>query len=290
MKRLALSVALGTLALAGCEQARPPSPAVVAARTATGTVKTKFETKTQPEAPRAGSTSIWNFKVFDVQNKPDGTRKEWKFFKALPQSSTDKGTTQVLMNAWLISKDKDVFLPQKPTYAQYGSFLTDWNVPLSGKYILFAEYQPVVAKDELSPDDLKGSKALPVEHARWEIAVGGAKHVGSDFLIVGKNGRATSVGSLDPDGYGIPAPFTVSLAAPPLAVNVPASLAPKLGGVQGEVTEQSVSALSPDSQTLLHAVGPAPQLTFPHRGVWRTWFTFRVDGKPFAASFDLTVR
>ena len=278
------------MTLAGCEQARPPSPTVVAARTATGTVATKFETKVQPEAPRAGSTSIWNFKVFDVQNKPDGTRKEWKFFKALPQSTTDKGTSQVLMNVWLISKDKDVFLPQKPTYGQYGSFLTDWQIPHAGQYILFAEYQPVVAKDELSPDDLKGSKALPVEHARWEVAVVGRASAVPNLSSAVPDGGLASPWSLDGDNYGTRAAFTVILAAPPLAANVPATLAAKLGGVQGEVTEQSVTALSPDAQTLIHAVGAAPQLTFPGRGVWRTWFAFRVDGKPFAASFDLTVR
>ncbi len=289
-KRLALFLPLLIASLAGCEQARPPSPAVVAARTATGTVATKFETKTQPEPPRAGTTSIWNFKVFDVHNKEDGTRKEWKFFKALPQSATDKGTTQVLMNAWLISKDKDVFLPQKPTYGQYGSFLTDWNIPRSGQYILFAEYQPVVAKDELSPDDLKGSKALPIEHARWEVAVGGQASVVPAFFAASTNGGLSSAWSLDASDYGTRAPFTVALAARSLAVGVPATLAPKLGDVIGVVTEQSVTALSPDTQTLLHAVGAAPQLTFTQRGVWRVWFTFRVDGKPFAASFDLTVR
>ena len=288
MKRFAL--ALLALPLMGCEQARPPSPAVVAARTAKGTVATKFETKIQPEEPRAGSTSIWNFKVFDVKNKEDGSRKEWKFFKALPQSATDKGTTEVLMNVWLISKDKSVFLPQKPTYGQYGSFLTDWQIPHTGQYILFAEYQPVVAKDELSPDDLKGSKALSVEHARWEVAVGGMGGEGDWRTPAPASGNSTKAWTLDGDGYGDPAPFTVSLAAPPLAANVPATLAPKLGGVQGEVTEQAVTALSPDSRMLLHAVGAAPRLTFPSKGVWRMWFTLRVDGKPFAASFDLTVR
>jgi hypothetical protein len=294
MNRLFLGVAtlsLGALCLAGCEQTRPPTPEglkLIKLRTATGTRNTKLETKTQPSPARAGQISIWDFKVFDIHDKPDGTRTEWKFFKDLPQSSSDKGTTEVLMNAWLISRDKTVFLPQKPSAKQFGSFVTDWTIPQGGPYTLFVEYQPVVAKDELSFNDLKKAPALAVEHARWELNIEGSPSVVSTLRVAVKDGEATAY-SLDASDYGASTAFSVSLPATQIKVNQRTIFHPQIAGTNGDVSEQSLTALSPDGQTLVHEIGATPSVTLGQKGVWRAWFSFSVDDKPFAAPFDLNV-
>lgn len=152
------------LALAGCEQNRPPTAEglrKIAQRTASGTKNTKLEARVHPETPRAGEFSFWDLKVFDIQDQPDGTRVEWKFFNDLPQSSTDATISEVLMNAWLISRDGQVFLPARPKYQAYGSFNTDWTIPRAGPYTLFVEYQP----------RKKGKIVLPVEIAQWNFPV-----------------------------------------------------------------------------------------------------------------------
>ncbi|MBW3637172.1 MAG: hypothetical protein KY445_12025, partial [Armatimonadetes bacterium] len=166
MKRLILATL--PFLLSGCEQTRPPSPEAlkkIAARTAIGTTLTKLEARSQPEIPRAGEVSIWDLKVFNIKDKEDGTRQEWKFFAPLPQAgskdSAASSTTEVLMNAWLISRDGAVFLPVRPSYKGYGSFVTDWTIPRPGPYTLFVEYQPAI----------KGEKALPIEMARWNFRV-----------------------------------------------------------------------------------------------------------------------
>ncbi len=287
---------LGALCLAGCEQTRPPTPEglkLIRLRTATGTHSTKLETKTQPFPARAGQISIWDFKVFDIHDKPDGTRTEWKFFNALPQSSSDKGVTEVLMNAWLISRDKTVFLPQKPVAKQYGSFMTDWTIPKGGPYTLFVEYQPVVAKDELSFNDLKKAPVLPVEHARWDFSVEGDASASAltPQIAIGadENSDTRTIYSLDPAGYGTRAPFRLNLLVVPLKANIRTTLDPKIRATGGQVSDQSLTALSPDGQTLVHEVGAAPSISLGQKGKWRAWFSFSLDGKPFAAPFDLNV-
>ncbi len=290
MKRFV--VAFCVLTLAGCEQARPPSPAVVAARTAKGTKHTNLETKIQPATPRAGETSIWELKVFDKQNKSDGTRKEWKFFNDLPQSSTDKGTTQVQMNAWLISKDRNVFLLHKPAAKGYGSFMTDWTIPSSGDYTLWVEYQPVVAKEELSFQDLKKAPALEVERARWDVAVAGAVKapplVPQQKLTIGVE-PPTTVYSLDASDYGTRAPFQIGFSNAKMQKNKATVLTPSMNNIKGDVTDQSFTALSPDSLALVHIVGAQPSVVLGQSGRWRAWFSFSLDGKPYAAPVDLNV-
>ncbi len=282
---------LCALGLSGCEQTKPPTPEglkLIKLRTATGTKNTKLEAKSQPSPPRAGQTSIWEFKVFDIHDKPDGTRREWKFFNALPQSSKDKGTTEVLMNAWLVSKDRQVFLSQKPKYAQYGSFVTDWTIPRNGPYTLWVEYQPVVAKDELSMDDLKDSKILPVEFAHWDLTVQGDPSVVPSLPVATPGGSATAY-SVDASSYGTRAPVFVSLPLTQLKVNQKTVLSPQISGATGEVADQSFTALSPDGQTLVHEIGVAPSLSPGQKGAWRAWFSFSLDGKSFVAPFDLNV-
>lgn len=161
MKRTLLAGAL--LFVAGCEQTKPPTPEglkKIEARTAKGTTHTKLEARPQPEKPRAGEVSIWDLKVFDMKDKPDGTRTEWKFFDQLPQSVGVPNTTDVLMNAWLISRDGTVFLPSRPSYKGYGSFLTDWTPPRPGLYTLYAEYSPA-----------QRGKTYPVEIANYNFRV-----------------------------------------------------------------------------------------------------------------------
>lgn len=281
----------GALCLVGCEQTRSPTAQgvkLIKARTATGTQNTKLETKTQPSPARAGQISIWDFKVFDRKDNPDGTRKEWKFFSALPQSSSDKATTEVLMNAWLISRDKTVFLPQKPSAKAYGSFMTDWTIPKGGPYTLFVEYQPVVAKDELSLEDLKERKILPVEHARWDLSIQGTAGAGSTLRVAVKNGKATAY-SLDTSNYGARAQVSLSLPLVQLKNNQKTTLSAVINGASGTISDESLTALSPDGQVLVHEIGATPSLTLAQKGVWRAWFSFSLDGKPFAAPFDLNV-
>jgi len=296
MNRRSFLFALGcALCLAGCEQTRPPTAEglrQIHLRTAGGTANTKLEARSQPSPARSEAVSIWDFKVFDKRDKPDGTRTEWKFFNALPQDSPDQGTTQVLMNAWLVSQDKSVFLPQKPAYKQYGSFVTDWTIPKGGPYTLWVEYQPVIAKDELSSDDLKGSKALPVEHAHWDFAAGGNGTPPAlvPQIAVGPDaGSVTqSVYSLDARNYGTLAPFRLTLSSVAFQANRRAKFIPHIAAT-GLISDQSLVAISPDGKSLVHAVGGTPSLTLPQKGVWRAWFSFSLDDKPYAAPLDLTV-
>lgn len=152
---------IGLLALAGCEQAKPPTPEglkKIEARTATGTKITKLEVRPQPEIPRAGQVSIWDLKVFDIKDKPDGTRTEWKFFVPLPNKTGS--ITDVLMEAWMTDSTGKTILQTQPSYKAYGSFLTDFKIPTAGKYTLWVRYQPS-----------QRGKVFPIETARKEIEV-----------------------------------------------------------------------------------------------------------------------
>lgn len=282
---------LSLLALAGCEQTRPPTPQglkLIAARTAKGTVNTKLETKTQPDPPRAGQISIWDLKVFDIHDKPDKTRTEWKFFNALPQESTENATTGVQMKAWLISKDRSVFLPQKPNYKQYGSFVTDWTIPKSGFYTLWVEYQPVVAKDELSLQDLKKAPPLPIERAHWNVSVAGTSTVNRP-VAPSEHGGAFGTYSLDSNDYAHGAGMDVTFKSTKAKVGQKIMLHPQINGAQDTITEQSFTALSPDSNTLLHEVGPNAGLTFSQKGKWRVWFVYSVNDVPYVCPIDIDV-
>ncbi|RYZ83185.1 MAG: hypothetical protein EOP06_20415 [Proteobacteria bacterium] len=290
MKRIVFAVS--ALALAGCEQTLPPTAEglkLIAARTAKGTKNTKLETKTQPSPPLAGNVSIWDIKVYDIVDKSDGIRKEWKFFNDLPQSSADKTATGVLMNAWLISKDLSIFLPQKPAYKQYGSFLTDWTIPQPGPYTLWVEYQPVVARDELSFQDMKDkSKVLKIEHARWDLAVKGSGKARP--LLPSPHGGAYAVYSLSASDYGKSVGMDVAFPESATVNQKTTFSTTDISGEVGTISDQAVTALSPDGKTLLHGVGTNPQLTFTQKGTWRVWFTYSVDGKPYGSPIDLTVK
>ena len=289
MKRIVFAATL--LALAGCEQTKPPTPQglkIIAARTALGGVNTKLETKTQPSPPLAGQVSIWDFKVYEIKDKPDGTRTEWWFFNDLPQSSTEKTATGVLMNAWLISKDRSVFLPQKPAYKQYGSFITDWTIPKNGEYTLWVEYQPVLAKRELSLQDARQkAKVLDVEHTHWDLSVGGTAT--SPPVSPSEMGGNRRVYSLDAANYAAGSGMSVTLNSSPAVVGQKTTLSPTVNGATGSIADESLVALSPDGNTLLHGVGANPRLTFSRKGKWRAWFSFSVDGKFYACPFDIDV-
>jgi len=296
MNRCIPFLALGSaLCLAGCQESPSPTPEgpqQIRLRTATGTANTKLEAKSQPSPARSEAISIWDFKVLDKHDKPDGTRKEWKFFNALPQDSSSQDNTQVLMNAWLVSQDKSVFLPQKPAYKEYGSFVTDWTIPKGGPYTLWVEYQPIVAKDELSSDDLKGSTTLPIEHARWDFSAGGngtPPPLVPQIAIGPDAGSVTqSVYSLDSSNYGTRAPFRLTLSSVAFQANRRAKFVPHIAAT-GLVSDQSLVAISPDGKTLVHAVGGTPSPILPQKGLWRAWFSFSLDDKPYAAPLDLTV-
>lgn len=280
MKRLLL-IALPFF-VAGCEQTRPPTPEglkKIAARTASGTVTTKLEARPQPEIPRAGEISIWDLKVFDIKDKPDGTRQEWKFFQPLPQPTNDATIAGVSMNAWLISRDGRVFLPARPSYKAYGSFLTDWTTPRPGAYTLFAEYQPAA----------KGT-IYPLEMAHWNFTVVPGK---SDAKPLGKAPHWTQTDN--------PAPITLGGASdgePAGALsleNLPSKAgetgAVKIVGAPEGASEMELAALS-SGGTFLHFPTNADgtfAVTFPKASTYRVWAYFTLNDAPYAAPLNQEV-
>lgn len=280
MQKKLLVLAALPLALAGCEQAKPPTPEglkKIAARTASGTVFTKLEARSQPEQPRAGEVSIWDLKVFDKKDLPDGTRQEWKFYAPLTQPIThneNANTSDVLMNAWLVSRDGSVFLPSHPSYKQYGSFVTDWTPPHPGAYTLFVEYQPS-----------ERGKIYPIEMAKWNFTIipGSVAEKplrAQPHWTPNDNPAPITVNGLKD---GEPA-GTLTMEGIPDKAKVDGVVTLK-GAPQG-ITDVELAAVSAGGQ-FLH-FRPLPDgksfaVNFPSSGMYRIWSYFLLNGVPYAA-------
>ena len=274
---------LGVVFLTGCEQTKPPTPAglrKIAARTASGTVNTKLEARVQPEIPRASEFSFWDLKVFDIKDKPDGTRVEWKFFNDLPQVSTNATISEVLMNAWIVSRDGQVFLPARPKYQAYGSFNTDWTMPRPGNYALFVEYQP----------RRKGKIVLPVEMARWNFNVAPGK---SSAKPVRKAANWSPTRN--------PAAITVSGApdGEPAGTLRIENLPTKRGETRSVSVEDApdgaegiqLAAMTAGGKFFHFIRGSDGKfaVTFPQAGMVKIWAYFTLNGVPYAASLNQIV-
>jgi len=278
------------LLMAGCnyEQSKPPTAeglVLIKARTAVGTHTTKLEARPMTNPPKAGEISIWALKVFDIKDKPNGERNEWKFFNQLPQTQNgeEAGTTDVLMRAWIISKDKSVFLSQSPSYKAYGSFVTDWIIPKAGDYSVFVEYQPAAS----------GNKIYDVEMARWDFKTvpndnGSAQTVSVETPVVKPAENAVvkgdqtlrEFGSASEKGIQGPAIVFSSRKNPKSGDYENLEVKPK---DKSALSNQEVAALSPDGKTLLNFVGERGQLVFPQKGNWDLWITFQKDGEKFTS-------
>lgn len=280
MKRL-LFIALPFF-VAGCEQTRPPSAEglkKIAARTASGTLTTKLEARVQPEIPRAGEFSFWDLKIFDMEDKPDGARKEWKFFNTLPQTSSNATISEVLMRSWIVSRDGRVFLPARPKYQGYGSFNTDWTLPRPGAYTLFTEYQPAAR-----------GKIYPVEMAHWNFTVAPGK---SDEKPLGEAPHWRQTNN--------PVPITLRGAASgepagTLSIeNLPSKKAEtravKISGAPDGASEMDLAARS-SGGTFLHFARNDDgtfAVTFPKPSTYRVWAYFTLNGAPYAAPINQEV-
>ena len=277
---LPLLFALSLLPLSGCEQTKPPTAEglrKIAARTASGTLNTKLEAKSQPAPPRAGEFSFWDLKVFDIKDKPDGTRQEWKFFNDLPQPSTDATISEVLMNAWLVSRDGEDFLPARPKYQANGSFNTDWTIPRPGKYLLFVEYQP----------RRKGKIVLPVEMAKWNFSVAPGKSqakpvIDAPYWAPTRNPVAvTAFGTRDGEPAG-----TLSIQNLPLGRGETRSVS--VQGAPGGAEGIQLAALTSGGAFLHFQRGADGKFAvkFPASGLARVWAYFTLNGVPYAASIN----
>lgn len=295
MKRL-LPFCLLAFALAGCEPYRPPQNVkLIQERTASGPVTTKLEARPQPYPPGAGQVSIWDLKVFDVKDKESGMRQEWKNFAQLPQQpNASVSNTQVLMNAWIISRDGTIFLPHKPTYKAYGSFVADWTIPRAGAYQLWVQYQPTLADESLKASEissLEASKKLPLETARWDFKATGEKLEGTPEVADTSGVQASTFSGLPLavyDAKGARIDNIVMLKHINARVRQNATVSWIVGGKPIENPE--IVAIGPDDKTLLHALGKTPALTFNQAGKWRIWLQFERDGQFFAAPYVLTVK
>jgi hypothetical protein len=278
-KKLVVLAAL-PLFLAGCEQAKPPTPEglkKIAARTAKGTVFTKLEARSQPEKPRASEVSIWDLKVFKMQDKPDGTREEWKFFLPLSQpggNTSSTNSTDVMMNAWLVSRDGTVFLPSRPSYKAYGSFVTDWNPPRPGAYTLYVEYQPS-----------ERGKTYPIELAQWNFSVVPGdttqKPLSSQPHWTPNENPApiTLRGASDGEPAG-----TLSLEGLPTKAKEDGIVT--LKGAPDGITDIEIAAVSAGGQFLHFKPQPDGKsfaVNFPKSGMYRIWAYFSLNGAPYAA-------
>ncbi len=286
-------LALPLLILAGCQPTRPPSPAaqkLIDAQTMSGPVNTKVQARPFTYPVKSAELSLWDIKVFDVKDKDNGLRQEWKHFAQIPQQPGATITnTQVLMNGWIISRDGTIFLPQKPTYKAYGSFYTDWTLPRPGDYTLWLEYQPSVAhEEELSAAELINRKAsynLPREVAHWDF-----KAVGETLPTKGETQFSSSLPFAIPvyDAKGNVAREKVSVNPPEVRAGRKTELAWKVEG-SAPVENPEVVAIAPDSSTLLHGIGASPELTFTRAGEWKLWFNYMRGDQSFAAPYVLKV-
>ncbi|RYG64033.1 hypothetical protein EON80_20005 [bacterium] len=280
MKRQLLALSL--LFLAGCEQTKPPTPEglkKIEARTAEGTVFTKLEARSQPEKPLAGQVSIWDLKVFDIKDKPDRTRAEWKFFNPLPQSAGAPNTTDVLMKAWIISRDGSVFLPAVPSYKAYGSFVTDWSLPRPGAYSLFVEYHPAKSGTPKS--------SISVEMASWNFTAEAGPS--KEKILPSKPSWSASLN---------PAPITLN--GSPEGEPAGALSLEGLPTKAGEVTDVTVKGAPAGAAGMelaaLSAGGHFQHFTADSRGIFevsfpkssmvRIWAYFTLNGAPYAAPLN----
>jgi hypothetical protein len=264
------------LPLAGCEQKKPPTPegrAKAAARTATGTVLTKLEVKTQPDPILNGGVTIGDFKIFKKKDTPEGFREEWETFKPLPDTDSDTVST-VLMRAWLVEKNGSYMESLRPAYKGYGSFVTDFLPPRPGYYILWFEYQP---QDKDNP-----SRPMPQELARKEIVVKGS--VGPANVLVAPGGNVAYVYKRQAKGTGA----KVEVKAGTFQIGKLTDLSWTLAGKNPEKSE--MIALSPDGQDLLRFVGNKKAIELTQPGVWRLWFGFEQNGERYYAPYAVSVK
>ena len=283
---------LPLLCLAGCEPYRPPANAkLIQERTALGTTQTKVEARPQPYPVKAGNVSIWDLKVFDIKDKSSGLRTEWKTFAQLPQQpNATVSNTMVLMNAWIISRDGTIFLPQKPTAKGYGSFVTDWTIPRPGPYQLWVQYQPTIATEEgLTLSQLasrKASQTLKMETAHWPFVAGGE-------LLASAPPSAPNAPAATPqaipiyDAKGALIADTVKFGTIPIRAGQEVILKWSASGAPIETPE--IVALAPDGKTLAHGIGTQAAMSFGVPGTWKIWLYFARDGQSFAAPDSLTV-
>ena len=293
MKRLLYLTPL-TLLLGGCEQTKPPTPEgrkLIESRTASGTVTTKLEVRTQPAHLVAGQVLIWDLKSFKKQDKPDGTREEWKFFNQLPNIDSAEDTTGVMMNAWLISEDGNIFLRRRPSYKYYGSFVTDWNIPAPGKYTFFAEYDPI-KKEEITDR----TEMFPTELARKVEKVGPAGGNGEVPVQLGaprfESGRVGPQKLQARDEAGKDAPFVCEVDLPRFASRtrqiVEWKITPNAGPGSTTFNNMYVVALSQREQ-LLHFRGSEAPAIFPEPGNYRLWFCFESGGVAYNCPVNVHV-
>lgn len=296
--RISLAIALSLVAVAGCQPFRPPSPAalkLIKAQTLTGPVNTKVRAKPFTYPVKAGELSLWDIKVFDTKDKDNGMLQEWKNFAQIPQQpGTTLNNTQVLMNAWIISKDGQTFLPQKPTYKAYGSFYTDWTLPRPGAYTLWLEYQPSVAhNEELSAAELlerRASYNLPREVGYWNFKAVGATlpglKVDNDTSVHPSNGTALKTYN----DRGERVAEDVTLGAPTgVRVGQKTRLQWALPSGAAPIQNPEIVAIAPDNSTLLHGIGMAPEMAFTMPGEWKLWFSYARGEQSFAAPYSLKV-
>ncbi len=295
--RISLVFPLLLVAVAGCEPHNPPSPAalkLIKSQTLIGPVNTKVRAKPFTYPVKAGELSFWDIKVFDIKDKPDGLRQEWKHYAQLPQQpDTTINNTQVLMNGWIISKDGKVFLPQKPTYKQYGSFYTDWTLPRAGDYTLWLEYQPAVAQnEELSAAELMNRRAsynLPREVGYWNFtAIGNSLpnlKVDTDDSAHISNGLPLK--TYNNKGERVAEDVTIQRIAARVGQKTRMTWALPSGAAPIENPE--IVAIAPDNSTLLHGIGASPEMTFDVPGDWKIWFNYTRGEQSFAAPYVLKV-
>lgn len=296
--RISLVLPLLLVAVAGCEPHNPPSPAalkIIKAQTLIGPVNTKVRAKPFTYPVKAGEMSFWDIKVFDIKDKPDGLRQEWKHYAQLPQQpDTTLNNTQVLMNGWIISKDGTIFLPQKPTYKQYGSFYTDWTLPRPGDYTLWLEYQPTVAQNEdLSMGELMNRRAsynLPREVGYWNFkAIGASLPTPSYSEVLSAKPPKGSISTEVFNDKGGRTSEVVFFENPSARVTQKSILKWSVSGANGAIENPEIIAIAPDNSTLLHGIGPSPEMTFDVSGDWKIWFNYTHGEQSFAAPYVLKV-
>ena len=268
-----------SLTLAGCEPTKPPTPAeqrMYATRLAVTTTMghpelhpyTKLIEFSQPHDPVAGSVGTVELKVFSAKDQKDGTHPEWKYFHPLPAAPAKATASEVLMEAWLISRDGTVFLHSRPSLKDYGTFLTDWIMPHAGDYNLYAIYQPAY-QDEDKP--WLRSQVFRIEVARRPIKIAGPSPLPATLAW---SPSPTADGNLlltAPTGGTAPVP--VSSASPhvgePFDLMVPSALVSE-SGVQPNLVV--VSADGTDFQQIMNAAGHF-EVSFANPGLYKLWIS-----------------
>lgn len=266
------------LPLAGCEQKKPPTPegrAKAAARTATGTLLTKLEIKTQPDPIQAGGVTIGDFKIFKIKDTPEGFREEWKDFKPLPQTDQDT-VSGVLMRSWLVEQGGDYMESIRPNYKGYGSFVTDFLPPRPGTYVMWTEYQPN------DPDNPK--KPMPLELARKVLNVEGK---GAENPSAGPASTGTAAFH---DRQTKPTGLTAKVEQEAFQVGKPGQLNWSVPKMAELIQNPEFILVSPDYEEMLHFVGTSKTVVFTQQGRWHVWFIYGKEGSRFYAPYVVTVK